>query len=91
MDRIVFTDENGNDVELEVLSMAEYEGTRYILVTDVLEETDSEELNVFIMREDNIEGDDAYYSIVDPEEEGEEFVNALLDILEDNIPDEDYE
>ncbi|MDO4764964.1 MAG: DUF1292 domain-containing protein [Eubacteriales bacterium] len=91
MDRIVFTDENGNDVELEVLSMAEYEGTRYILVTDELEETDSEELNVFIMREDNIEGDDAYYSIVDPEEEGEEFVNALLDILEDNIPDEDYE
>lgn len=91
MDRIVFTDENGNDVELEVLSMAEYEGTRYILVTDELEETDSEELNVFIMREDNIEGDDAYYSIIDPEEEGEEFVNALLDILEDNIPDEDYE
>lgn len=92
MDRIIFTDENGNEVELEILSMAEYEGKNYILVTDELESDDSEEMNVFIMKEDEIQGEDALYSIVDPEEEDEEFINVLLDILEDNIPEEeDYE
>ena len=74
--------------------MAQYEGQTYILVTDEQAE-EKEEINVFIMREDDVRGEDAFYSIVDPEEEGEEFVNALLDILEDNIPeeedDEDYE
>ena len=89
MDRIVFTDENGNEVELEVLSMAEYEGKSYILVTDELEDDGSEEVNVFIMREDDVRGEDAFYSIVDPEEEDEEFINTLLDILEDNIPEEE--
>ncbi len=88
MDRIKFTDENGNEVELEILSMAEYEGQNYILVTDELEE-DSEEINVFIMREDDVQGEDAFYSIVDPEEEDEEFISSLLELLEDSIPEED--
>ncbi|RRD95737.1 DUF1292 domain-containing protein [Clostridiales bacterium COT073_COT-073] len=92
MDRIVFTDENGNEVELDILSMAEYEGRTYILVTDELEDDGSEEMNVYIMREDEIQGEDAIYSMVDPETEDEEFINTLLDILEDSIPEEeDYE
>ncbi len=90
MDRITFTDENGNEVELEILSMAQYEGQTYILVTDQQAE-DEEEIDVFIMREDDVRGEDAFYSIVDPEEESDEFVSALLDILEDNIPEEDDE
>lgn len=89
MDRIVFTDENGNDVELDILSMAEYEGTNYILVTEELEDNGEEEMNVFIMREDEIQGEDALYSIVDPAEEDEDFINALLDLLEDNMFDEE--
>lgn len=92
MDRIVFTDEKGHEVELDILSMAEYEGKNYILVTDELEDDGSEEMNVFIMREDEVQGEDALYSIVDPEEEDEEFINELLDILEGSISeDEDYE
>lgn len=88
MDRITFTDENGVEVELEVLSMAEYEGDRYILVTEQLDADEEEEIDVFIMREDETEGDEAFYTVVDPAEEGEEFIAALLDILEDNIPEE---
>ena len=68
--------------------MSKYEGQTYILVTDEQAE-EKEEINVFIMREDDVRGEDAFYSIVDPEEDGEEFVNALLDILEDNIPEEE--
>ena len=49
LDRITFTDENGNEVELEILSMAQYEGQTYILVTDEQAE-EKEEINVFIMR-----------------------------------------
>lgn len=92
MDILTFTDENGTEVELEVLSMVEYEGKNYILVTDQIGADEDEEVNVFIMREDSVEGEDAFYSIVDETVEGEEFIYALLDILEDNIPeDEDYE
>lgn len=92
MDIITFTDENGNEVEFEVLSVAEYEGDNYLLVTDFLEEdSEGEEIPVYIMREDAVEGDDAYYVMLNPEEEDEEFMDRLMEILEDNIPEEDYD
>lgn len=87
-DIVVFEDDAGNEIKLEVLDYLAYEGKEYALLTEFVEEEDEEAdaIDVFIME------------VVPVDEENEEFVpvddelaETLMAIFDSNQFDEVYE
>lgn len=91
-DFVVFTNDDGNDFELDVIDYFDYNGKEYAVLIDANEECDCEddeecdcEHSVYIMQ-----------IIVNEEEDTEEFVSpaeedmdALIEIVQARMEDED--
>ena len=90
-DFVVFTDDDGNDFELDVIDYFDYNGNEYAVLIDANEECDCEddecdcETNVYIMR-----------IVVNEAEDTEEFVSpdeadmdALIEIVQARMEEGD--
>lgn len=83
-DKIVFTTEDGEQIEFYVLEETKLAGESYLLVAD----SDEEEANALILREIQSENeDDTIYDTVDDEEE----LEALSKVFEELLDDIDIE
>lgn len=51
-DIVVFSDEDGNEIEMEVLDYFDFEGQEYAMLVDVIPEEDEqpEEMDVYLMK-----------------------------------------
>ena len=87
-DIVVFEDDAGNEIKLEVLDYLAYEGKEYALLTEFVEEEDEEAdaIDVFIME------------VVPVDDENEEFIpvdddlaETLMAIFDSNEFDDVYE
>lgn len=80
MQKLIFTPENENSVELYIVGQTVIDGKSYLLVSEK-EEGDSDAL---ILRDDSKEDDkDALYSIVEDENELLICSKAFRDLLDD--------
>ena len=75
------TDENDEELEVEVLAGINIEGTGYVAVSFVedLQEDTEEDIDVFFLKLDD-EGD---FSAIDSDEEFEKVSNAFDEIMDD--------
>lgn len=79
---VVFLDENGNDVEMEVLAYVEYNGKEYAALTDVMEGADEEideEVEVMFAEVAELQGEEEELDFIPVEDEA--LVDALFEIL----------
>lgn len=78
-DFVVFTDDDGNDFELNIIDYFEYEGDEYAVLTDPAEELEEDaEVEVYIMK---IEVDEAeeYEEFLPPDEDKMEVLCAIVE------------
>ncbi len=67
-DLITLEDEDGNEIQFEVIDVAEYNNTRYMAMVELQNENAAEEAVMLFMRVgEDAEGE--YYDIVDDDEE----------------------
>ena len=67
-EKIIFVDEDGNEIEMYVIEETRINNVNYLLVTD--DEGDSEEAEAYILKDiSNDEDEEAVYEIVDDESE----------------------
>lgn len=90
-DLVVFEDDAGNELTLEVLDYLAYEGKEYALLTEYVEDAeedeDSEEaLDVFIMEVVPVDDDQEEFVPVD-----DELAEKLIKIFDSNQFDDVYE
>jgi len=95
-DLLVFTDEDGNEIEMEVIDYFEYEGEEYAMLTEACyDDHDDEcgcgcgcdEQEIFIMKV-VVDGDAEDFVPV-PEEKMEELIQYIQDIYDEEGEDEE--
>ena len=72
-EKIIFVDEDGNEIEMYVIEETRINNVNYLLVTD--DEGDSEEAEAYILK--------AVYEIVDDESEVDYIGRVFSELLED--------
>lgn len=78
---ITFTDENGIEIEFEIIEETRINGVNYILVTDSIED---EEADAYILKDiSNDEDEDAVYEMVTEESEIDYIGKIFSEQLED--------
>ena len=78
---IVFTDENGNEIEFEIIEETRINGVNYILVTDDVE---NEEADAYILKDvSSDEDEDAVYEMVEEESEIDYIGKVFAETMED--------
>ena len=78
---ITFTDENGNEIEFEIIDETRINGVNYILVTDKVED---EEADAYILKDvSSDEDEDAVYEMVEEESEIDYIGKVFSELLED--------
>lgn len=77
--RILFLDDQGQEIEFLVLEQTTLAGTNYLLVADSVEEDGT----VLIMKEISLEDDYVSYEIVEDEEELEIISKIFNELIED--------
>lgn len=77
--RILFLDDQGQEIEFLVLEQTTLAGTNYLLVADSVEEDGT----VLIMKEISLEDDFVSYEIVEDEEELEIISKIFNELIED--------
>ena len=78
---ITFTDENGNQIEFEIIEETRINGVNYILVTDDVE---NEEADAYILKDvSSDEDEDAVYEMVEEESEIDYIGKIFAETLED--------
>ena len=89
-EKIIFVDEDGNEIEMYVIEETRINNVNYLLVTD--DEGDSEEAEAYILKDiSNDEDEEAVYEIVDDESEVDYIGRVFSELLEDiDITTEDY-
>ena len=81
-EKIVLTDDEGNEVEMYVVEETRINNVNYLLVTD--DEGDSEEAEAYILKDiSNDEDEEAVYEIVDDESEVDYIGRVFSELLED--------
>ena len=81
-EKIIFVDEDGNEIEMYVIEETRINNVNYLLVTDV--EGDSEEAEAYILKDiSNDEDEEAVYEIVDDESEVDYIGRVFSELLED--------
>ena len=78
-EKIIFVDEDGNEIEMYVIEETRINNVNYLLVTD--DEGDSEEAEAYILKD--ISNDEAVYEIVDDESEVDYIGRVFSELLED--------
>ena len=91
LDLVVFEDDAGNELTMEVLDYLAYEGKEYALLTEYVEDEDDdgdedEPVEVFIMEVRPVGEDQEEFVEVD-----EELAQTLMKIFESNDFDEIYD
>ena len=81
-EKIIFVDEDGNEIEMYVIEETRINNVNYLLVTD--DEGDSEEAEAYILKDiSNDEDEEAVYEIVDDESEVDYMGRVFSELLED--------
>lgn len=81
-EKIIFVDEDGNEIEMYVIEETRINNVNYLLVTD--DEGDSEEAEAYILKDiSNDEDEEAIYEIVDDESEVDYIGRVFSELLED--------
>ena len=81
-EKIIFVDEDGNEIEMYVIEETRINNVNYLLVTD--DEGDSEEAEAYILKDiSNDEDEAAVYEIVDDESEVDYIGRVFSELLED--------
>lgn len=78
-EKIVFTTEDGEDMEFYILEETTISGVNYLLVTD----SDEEEADALIFRERSSEDNETIYDVVDDDEELKAISKVFEELLED--------
>lgn len=79
---VIFTTDENEEVEFQILEQTKLNGISYILVTDALE--DAEEGNAYILKDTSSEEEEAsVYDIVEDENELELIGKIFAELLED--------
>lgn len=82
-EKIVFIDDDGNEVEMYVIEETRINNINYLLVTDEADE-ESEEATAYILKDTSDESDEeAVYEIVDEESELDYIGRIFQELLED--------
>lgn len=83
LDLVVFEDEDGNELKMEVLDYLNYEGKQYALMAEYSENaSDDDVVEAFVMEIVEVEGDDEmeeFVPVVD-----EELAEKLIEIFQSN-------
>lgn len=87
---IELIDENGETVQFEHVMTISYDERDYI-VMKVLENEDTEEDEVIIMRVESDENGDEVYNTIDDEDEQQEVFDVFLEILDSQEEEEEEE
>ena len=90
-DTVVFTDDNGDEFELEIVDYFLYNGDEYVILADmggVPAEPDGETVDVFIMKVDVIDDETEEFSMISPESE-DEVLSYAYKLLNGELPNED--
>lgn len=87
LSKIVFTTEDGEELEFFVLEETTISGNTYLLVADSIEE----EANALILKEEPGESDEAVYDIVEDEDELEALSKVFEELMEDIAIETDFE
>ena len=83
-EKIIFVDEDGNEIEMYVIEETRINNVNYLLVTD--DEGDSEEAEAYILKDiSNDEDEEAVYEIVDDESEVDYIGRVFSELLEDIV------
>ena len=81
-EKIIFVDEDGNEIKMYVIEETRINNVNYLLVTD--DEGDSEEAEAYILKDiSNDEDEEAVYEIVDDESEVDYIGRVFSELLED--------
>ena len=81
-EKIIFVDEDGNEIEMYVIEETRINNVNYLLVTD--DEGDSEEAEAYILKDiSNDDDEEAVYEIVDDESEVDYIGRVFSELLED--------
>ena len=81
-EKIIFVDEDGNEIEMYVIEETRINNVNYLIVTD--DEGDSEEAEAYILKDiSNDEDEEAVYEIVDDESEVDYIGRVFSELLED--------
>lgn len=81
-EKIIFVDEDGNEIEMYVIEETRINNVNYLLVTD--DKGDSEEAEAYILKDiSNDEDEEAVYEIVDDESEVDYIGRVFSELLED--------
>lgn len=78
-EKIVFTTEDGEEMEFYILEETTISGVNYLLVTD----SDEEEADALIFRERSSEENETVYDVVDSDEELKAISKVFEELLED--------
>ncbi len=79
---VIFTTDENEEVEFQILEQTKLNGISYILVTDALE--DAQEGNAYILKDTSSEEEEAsVYDIVEDENELELIGKIFAELLED--------
>ena len=87
----VFTDEDGNDVTVQVLNYFYYNGKEYAVMTELIEDqpADSDDAEVFFMEVVPIEGDDENVEFTAVEDD--DLADKLFEIISANYNEDGTE
>ena len=87
----VFTDEDGNDVTVQVLNYFYYNGKEYAVMTELVEDqpSDSDDAEVFFMEVVPIEGDDENVEFTAVEDD--DLADKLFEIISANYNEDGAE
>ena len=78
---ITFTDENGNEIEFEIIEETRINGVNYILVVDDIE---NEEADAYILKDvSSDEDEDAVYEMVEEESEIDYIGKVFAETMEE--------
>ena len=89
IDIITLTDENGEDMDFELLDLVEYEGKRYAVLLPPIEdvegedENEDEEVLILQVEDDGTEENESYVFVDD-----DNILTAIFDIFKEKFKDE---
>lgn len=91
MDTIVFTDEEGNDITVQVLSYFYYNGEEYAMLAeeDALQSDEDGETEIFFMKVVPVEGSDEDVEFVPVEDD--ELADKLFEVVSSDLDVENEE
>lgn len=79
MEKIVFKTEDGEELSLFVLEETTFQGQRFLLASETspMDEDDSDELEVYVLKQDSSEDEEEVYSLI----EDDQLLDSVMEIF----------